>query len=553
MALGSQLPLPFAPGGATGGIPYAPTGGVDVSAYFPQTMAAAGQGAPATFQPAPFQPAATPQPNALSQPFSGAATRATKPPRLPAGVAQAATANPLAPPAPTSAPIAGPTATPSLPPSLSRMGGGSGGGGIPTSSLPPPPAAPPATGMLAKAKNTGRSLAPAIAGTVLSGAGNYAQQQGFAGGRPVEVLGKGMQAGGLAGFIPGVAGIPAALTAGTGLMVGDTGGQIATSRLPGNIRAAEGKPTGQLLGQIVDPASMIELADRFGNWSGIDNFGNFKDKAMEGTRSLSDIPFENVPMVGGFLDGLLGDGGGGGEQSTVDAAAAAQQAAIPQNGEQFQQLMTRLPFSPETVDKTMKEYANTLTMNQIRAEQGQLFMPADDGELTLEDVGLTTDDGYAEDAKFALVPPEAADAYTAAQFNAAIGDLWMGEQQQQQQLLDAAAFQAANAEAFGGLMGQQQAIDAMFNGAMTNLNNSPLLAGLDPQYQMGGAASDYMAAMQLAQQQRILDMQYQGSQIPYVQARDELASMQAQFEAARQSQGIQAAAQQSLTDVPLVP
>gem|GEM_PF-3723093 len=525
------MPSPAMPG--AGGGP------VDLSQFFPRSVQAAQGGVGAAYAPAPFQPSMNPSTiprglGAVGAPRGGATGLGG---RIPLGQVAAQTANlslPL-PPTPSAAPVG--AASP-MPPMLARPGvGGVGGVGAPPPPLPPPPGAGGVGGWFNNVKAAGMKgnlarfggLGAFAGGVAAEGFGNSLQEAGYGGGRPIEVFGQGAQlgAGGAmaASLLPGVsaAALPVAATVGTGLMVGDTGGQALTGWLPGQIRDMEGKSNLDLLSAgSTNPAAWLEGLDRFGDLTGIGNFGNFKDRASRGQRSLEDVPFENIPGVGGLLDGLLGDGG----QGQVDAAAAtqqAQQAQMPRTADDRIAIMSRLNLSPETQDQVNAAFGQQREMLMIQAEQGMLMLPDPD----------KPDDPDA----VISVGPEGVDDVVSSIFMSELPALLEQDRYQQDQLARAAAFQAGSARHFDQLAVDQGAMGDMYGNILGRMNLSPSLRG---------ALTDYLDVAKAGAGQQLIDQRQQASQIPYVEAMAQRDSYYNQLQQMMLSKG--ASEQQSLVE-----
>jgi hypothetical protein len=375
--------------------------------------------------------------------------------------------------------------------------------GLPRPPAPPTygPPAPPAQPGILNRNLTGPQMSGRL-GQAARGAGGIGA---FVGGQAITAQGDDMNndflrgAGGgmslapFAAMAPGVAMAPAVGVATLGAGIGNVGGRELTEWLPDQIAETEQLSNVDLArsatNPLMAPVAGMEALDRFGDYIGVDNFGNFKDKAREGQRTLSDV-VDGIPFIGGMFGG-----GSGGEDPAV-AQAAAQTAARQSLSDPavMQQFLSDYGMSPEGGQAAMNYYQQSLSRNRALAERGMLSYVDENDEPV-------------------IVTPEQVEDFTLTDWTSGLDAMAAEDAQSQQLMSQAAAWQAQLAPQYDAAIAQQEVLNGAYQAA---LDANPYLPD-----NMRAAFQQYFDVAGAGQMQGLNDIRMQGIGLPAMQALQE--------------------------------
>jgi len=369
--------------------------------------------------------------------------------------------------------------------------------GLPAPPAPPPPkvpwwskdlSRPKIPGRLGQAARGGGGIAALVAGQAIAAQGDNMDNDFL------RAAGGGMSLSPLLAAAPGMSAVPAAGVVAAGAGLGNLGGRELTERLPDQIANMEQKSNLELAAAnpFLNPVAGMEALDRFGDYIGVDNFGNFKDKGREGQRTLSDVA-RGIPFVGDMF------GGGSGEDPAVAQAAAqaAAQTAARQSltdPATMQQFLSDYGMSPEGGQAAMNYYQQSLSRNRAKAERGLLAYEGEDGEL----VPVTVD--KVED-------------FTLDNWTAGLDDMAAEDAAAQQLMSQGAAWQAQQAPMYDAAYAQQEVLNGAYQAALdANPDLSP---------EMRQAFQSYLDIAGAGQMQGLNDIRMEGMSLPAMQALQE--------------------------------
>jgi hypothetical protein len=377
--------------------------------------------------------------------------------------------------------------------------------GLPAPPAPPPPkvpwwskdlSRPKIPGRLGQAARGGGGIAALVAGQAIAAQGDNMDNDFL------RAAGGGMSLSPLLAAAPGMSAVPAAGVVAAGAGLGNLGGRELTERLPDQIANMEQKSNVELAAAnpFLNPVAGMEALDRFGDYIGVDNFGNFKDKAREGQRTLSDVA-RGIPFVGDMF------GGGSGEDPAVAQAAAqaAAQTAARQSltdPATMQQFLSDYGMSPEGGQAAMGEYQEMLSRNRALAERGMLPKYDDADNVLKDDKGNPV-----------LVTPDEVEDFTLNDWSRRLGAMAQEDAAAQQLMSQAAAWQAQLGPQYDAAIAQQEVLNGAYQAA---LDANPYLPD-----NMRAAFQQYFDVAGAGQMQGLNDIRMQGIGLPAMQALQE--------------------------------